>query len=172
MRERGSVRRTIAYLAIVGVVAACGFGEALQDYGDPVNLSPDSLAGSWRSGPDPRLITFSEDGTFTAVDLPYEIFHEELPRSFDPLHDKVDGAGTWKFLPSREGLNSAVELTFREIFGKEVRYGGLELQATQYEGHPVWLVFYYVGDGGNDTTSYERCGADCPSLAGALSRAS
>jgi hypothetical protein len=44
-----SMRRALAYGAIAMILAGCALGEVFADYGDPVDLKPQDLVGTWRS---------------------------------------------------------------------------------------------------------------------------
>ena len=48
---------------ILIVAGACAMGEMLTDYGDPVDMRPADLVGTWVSG-KARAIVFDEDATF------------------------------------------------------------------------------------------------------------
>lgn len=155
------MRRLIALLVAAVVAAGCSLGEVLADYGDPVDMRPADLIGTWRSGPH-RVITFAENGGFTAEWLPYDEFADFLPVDFDPAAN-VTGSGTWTLPPPFEnpdGLASRVTLSFRELAGMRSGSGAFELSALR-QGGRVHLVFFYVGPGGNSWTAYEKC-EECP----------
>ncbi|MFI6331921.1 hypothetical protein ACIBBG_26885 [Micromonospora chersina] len=162
---RGRVSRTpltrgLAFTAIVVLAMGCGLGELTADYGDPVTLQASDLVGNWRSG-ERRVIVFHEDRTFAATDLPSEAFHDLLPDTFDPSRDLLDGAGDWTLEPpAKEGVSSAVELTFRQLGGELVAMSGPHPSVLEDNG-VVRLTFFYVGTGGNSWTAYEKCAADC-----------
>lgn len=156
------MRRLIALLLAAVVAAGCSLGEVLADHGDPVDMRPADLVGTWRGGTQ-RVITFAEDGGFTAGWLPYEEFDEFLPVDFDPAAN-VTGSGIWALRPPFEnpdGPASTVALSFHELAGARNGSGAFEHSALR-QGGRVLLFFFYVGPGGNSWTAYERC-ADCPS---------
>ena len=149
------MRRLLVHLMIVLLAGACSIGEALADYGDPVELAPADLVGAWHGGTQ-RLITFAEGGSFDAKNLPYAAFEGLLPAGFDRTRP-VDGSGTWQL----DG--AGVELTFLRLGGDEVNAGGPDLNALRQDG-VVYLVFFYV-DQGNSWTAYRKCTdatAPCP----------
>lgn len=155
------MRKLLCLVLAVIVTAGCALGEILADYGEPVDMRPSDLVGTWRSGPQ-RTMTFHENGTFTANDLPYEYFDPFLPVEFDATLP-VDGAGTWRLEPpleNPEGPRSSVELSI-ELTAKPGRIG-VEMSALRQDDDRIFLYFFYVGSGGNSWTSYERCGSDCP----------
>jgi hypothetical protein len=171
LRNGGAVKRILGYLSVVLVVLGCSFGEELQDPGDPVDMTPSSLAGTWHGGTQ-RFITFQPDGTFSAVNLPVPPFQDAVGRGFDPKHDRLDGAGTWALPDPPVGpsprVHSTVHLSFDHLAGRRVYFDGPDLAALRPGDGNVYLVFFYVGDEGNSTTGYLKCTGDCvvPSPAG------
>jgi hypothetical protein len=146
-------------MAII-VAGGCTLGEIMADYGDPVDMQPSDLVGSWRSGQH-RTITFDEDGTFTAAHLPYEVFDEFLPVGFDPARNII-GSGTWSLEAPDEnpdGPRSTVALSIE--LADKLGVIGVELSALRQDG-TVFLFFFYVGEGGNSWTAYQKCTPDCP----------
>jgi hypothetical protein len=159
------VKRVLAFVAILVVIAGCSIGEALQDPGDPVDMTPSTLAGTWHGGTQ-RFITFREDGTFTAINLPTAPFADYLNSTgFDPGRQRLDGSGTWT-LETLSGQSAqphaSVRLSFDQLAGAPTRYSGPILSALRPEDGKVYLVMFYV-DQGNSWTGYLKCGADCPS---------
>ncbi|GIH07836.1 hypothetical protein Rhe02_59030 [Rhizocola hellebori] len=140
------MRRVLAYTTILIVMSACALGELWADYGDPVDMKPADLIGTWTSGTD-RSIVFGEDGTFTASNLPYEAFDDFVPDDFDPT-SQIDGSGTW-------ALESpgTVALSFLRLAGSDIRSAGPSPNALRQDDI-VYLVFFYVGTGGNSWTAY------------------
>lgn len=150
------MRRVLIYTAVLIVIGACSFGETMADYGDPVDMRPADLVGTWNSGTD-RSIVFSEDGTFTASNLPYEAFDDFVPDEFIP-GSQVDGSGTWTLVSPAtkpDGPASTVALSFQRLAGSKVRSAGPNLSALRQDD-VVYLVFFYVGDGGNSWTAYRK----------------
>ncbi|MFG2058117.1 hypothetical protein ACGFI9_29260 [Micromonospora sp. NPDC048930] len=163
-RPGAPVRRMIALLLAAVVAAGCSLGEVLADYGDPVDLRPADVVGTWRSGPQ-RVITFDDQGGFTAEWLPYDVFDEFLPVGLE-RDANVTGAGTWAVrapFGNPDGPSSRVALTVEELAGTRTGKGSFELTALRQDG-PVRLLFFYVGPGGNSWTAYEKCG-DCAPVA-------
>lgn len=87
--KRGRV--SVAFVAVAVVIAGCSLGEALQDPGDPVDMTTATIAGTWHGGTE-RFITFAEDGTFTALNLPPEMFGTYDDPAEAAGH-RVDGSG-------------------------------------------------------------------------------
>jgi hypothetical protein len=163
--EREAVKRILAYLAVALVIAGCSFGEELQNPGDPVDMTPSSLAGIWHGGTQ-RFITFDENGTFTAVDLPAPPFQDYLNSiHFDPAHSRLDGSGTWTLLGTPNGGSpaprSTVHLRFDHLAGQSTFFDGPDLSALRPDDGKVHLVTFYTGDQDNGTTSYLKCAGDC-----------
>jgi hypothetical protein len=158
------VKRVLTFLAIALVIAACSFGEELRDPGDPVELSPATLAGTWHGGTQ-RFITFDEDGTFSAINLPSPPFQDFLNSvDFDPTRQRLDGSGTWTLRRSggqAAGPLSTVHLSFGNLAGVRTTFDGPDLSALRPGDGKVYLVFFYVGDQGNSTTGYLKCASDC-----------
>ena len=151
------MRRAVAYLAILIVAGACAMGEILADYGDPVDMRPTDLVGTWVSGKS-RAIVFDEDGTFAASDLPYEVFDEFVPNGFDPA-DQLDGSGTWSLetpIGASHGRKSHVHLRFDRLADTSAALGGPDLSALRQDEGVVYLVFFYVGSGGNGWCAYHK----------------
>jgi hypothetical protein len=156
------MKRVLAYLTILIVAAGCGLGEALADYGDPVDMRPADLVGKWHGG-STRSIVFDESGTFSASNLPYAAFDDFVPSDFDPARERLDGSGTWTLEASPQhpdGPKAIVALSYRRLAGQEVAAGGPDLTALRQDG-VVSLVFFYVSDGGNSWTAYQKCTPDC-----------
>ncbi|MGW5670074.1 hypothetical protein [Micromonospora sp. NPDC003776] len=160
-RRGARVRRLIALLLAAVVAAGCSLGEVLADDGDPVDLRAADVVGTWRAGPQ-RVITFDDQGGFTAEWLPYDMFDEFLPIGLD-AGANITGSGTWAVRTpylNPDGPSSHVALTMEELAGLRKGKGSFELTALRQDGR-VRLLFYYVGPGGNSWTAYEKCG-DCP----------
>jgi hypothetical protein len=159
------VKRVLALLAILVVGAGCALGEVLQDPGDPVDLTPSTLAGTWHGGTQ-RFITFKEDGSFSAIDFPATPMRDFLNSiGFDATRDAVDGSGTWTLGGRPEDSSSpqaTVHLVFTQIAGVSSKAGGPDLNALRPGDGKVYLVMSYVGDQGNMTTAYLKCAAECP----------
>ena len=147
------MRRVLLYTVLLVLVGACGLGEALTDYGESVLLKPRGLVGTWQNGTS-RTITFAEDGTFSATDLPHEAFGHMLLEGFDPARDRLDGNGTWEIETARAEASS-VTMHFDEFGGRQTNSNGPELIAKRQEGI-VYLVYYYIGERGNSWTAYHK----------------
>ena len=132
-----------AYLATLLLIAGCTMGELWADQGDPIDLRPGDLTGTWHSTPD-REITFAADGTFTATNLPTEAFS-----NFAIPPGPLDGSGTWSV------DTSEVALVYRLLADTEVRMSGPNLTALR-ENNVDNLYFFYVGAGGNSWTAYQK----------------
>jgi len=159
------VKRVLALLAILVIGAGCSMGEVLQDPGDPVGMTPSTLAGTWHGG-TLRFITFEEDGSFSAINFPATPMQSFLNTiAFDPKRIGFDGSGTWA-LEGKPGDSaspqSTVKLDFTLIEGVSTMAGGPDLLALRPGDGHVYLVLFYVGDQGNMTTGYLKCASDCP----------
>ncbi|MGC5020572.1 hypothetical protein [Micromonospora sp. DT47] len=149
----------LALLAILVLSSGCTLGEILADHGDAVDLQPEALVGTWQSG-HRRTIGFREDGTFVATDLPVEAFDDFLLT--DPFQGRLDGSGRWTITPpAKEGLSSALTLSFDRFAEEPASIGGVKLAVLANHG-VVSLTLSYVGNGGNSWTSYVKCTTDCP----------
>lgn len=152
----------MALLAALVVAAGCSLGEALQDPGDPVDMTPATIAGTWHAGTQ-RFITFDEDGTFTALNLPPDLF-KNPPGAADPAAPPIDASGryTLGFLSNATtGPHASVELNIEHRTGADIVRGSAELTALRPGDGQVYLVFFYVGSQGNMTTGYLKCTSDC-----------
>lgn len=158
------MKRIVAYLAILVVTTACGLGEVLQDAGDPVEMTSASLAGTWHGGTE-RFITFSKDGTFTAINLPSPPFQDFLnSQHFDQAQYRLDGSGTWAIKANTnepDSPHATVHLSFDTLAGGPAGYDGPDLLGLRPSDGKAYLVMYYVGDAGNSSTSYLKCDSDC-----------
>jgi hypothetical protein len=160
------LRRIATALAILVVAGACTFGEILADYGDPVHLQPTDLVGTWISGQRSRAVTFDEDGTFTATDLPAGEFESFLPEGIHP--GRIDGQGSWSIEQPEPGdeaeqLSTGVKLDFNRLAGVEIALAH-SMSPAQQDG-VTYLYFFYVGDGGNSWTRYRKASQKRPSPA-------
>lgn len=145
-----------AFLAALVIAAACSAGEALQDPGDPVDMTTASIAGTWHAGTE-RFITFGQDGTFTALNLPPDLF-DPPPGPPGPPAPPSDAAGRYTLghqSSATSGPHSTVKLSLDQPTGS------VELLALRPGDGQVYLVFFYVGQQGNMTTGYLRCTTDC-----------
>jgi hypothetical protein len=162
--EWNAVKGVLAFLVILVVAAACSFGEELQNPGDPVGMTSSTLTGTWHGGTQ-RFITFRADGSFSATNLPTPPFQDFLSSiGFDSSRQRVDGSGTWALERSRGqsvGPQSTVHLRFAELAGVPTTFDGPDLSALRPGDGKVYLVFFYVGDQGNSSTGYLKCGSDC-----------
>lgn len=157
------MKRVLAYLAIAVVLAGCSLGESLQDPGDHVDMTASTLAGTWHGGTE-RFITFQEDGTFTAINVPNPPIQDFLNSiGFDPARDRADGSGTWT-LKALSGESAAphatVHLRFRQLAGAPATFDGPDLEALRPTDGNVYLVVFYV-DEGDSWTGYLKCASDC-----------
>ncbi|GHJ45963.1 hypothetical protein Cs7R123_33050 [Catellatospora sp. TT07R-123] len=127
-------------------------GGALADYGDPADLRPADLVGTW-SNVDGGNLVFTADGRFTAVKLPYERFRDFLSHDFA---GQVDGSGTWKLRSSQTGgpMNK-VDLDFGQLADEPEARVGDSVDALVQDGK-TYLVFFFVGDGGNSWRAYAK----------------
>ena len=163
--RRGSVSAALLVALVVG--AACSIGEALQDPGDPVDMTTETITGTWHAGTE-RFITFGADGTFTALNLPPGLFDTS---SSGASAEPIDASGRYTLAyqsRATAGPHAAVRLTIDEHTRADLRIGGAELSALRPGDGQVYLVFFYVGDQGNMTTGYLRCTDTCqpPARAG------
>lgn len=158
------MKRILAYLAIALVIVGCSFGGELQSAGDPQDMTPSSLAGTWREGTD-RYFTFNEDGTFAAIDLPPAPFKDDLKSmGVDPAHSRIDGSGTWTLLADPNAGSppprSVVDLRFDHLAGQATFFSGPYLNAVRAGDGKVYLVFFYLGR--DDATAvYLKCAGSC-----------
>jgi hypothetical protein len=152
----------MALLAVLVVAAGCALGEALQDPGDPVDMTTATIAGTWHAGTQ-RFITFNDNGTFTALNLPADMFEDSLG-SPDPAAPPIDASGryTLGFLSNATaGPHAIVELSIEHHTRADIVRGSAELDALRPGDGQVYLVFFYVGSQGNMTTGYLKCTSDC-----------
>ncbi|MEV6930196.1 hypothetical protein AB0M46_37730 [Dactylosporangium sp. NPDC051485] len=158
--KRGLV--SVAFLALLAVTLGCSIGEALQDPGDPVDMTTATIAGTWHAG-TARFITFNEDGTFTALNLPHELF-EDYPTSPDPAAPPIDAAGRYTLnrgSNATDGPHADVKLAIDEHTKADEHLGSVTMNALRPGDGQVYLVFFYSGSGGNSWTGYLKCAADC-----------
>ncbi|GAA2332072.1 hypothetical protein [Dactylosporangium salmoneum] len=158
--KRGLVSATL--VAALVVTLGCSIGEALQDPGDPVDMTTANIAGTWHAGTE-RFITFAEDGTFTALNLPRELF-EDYPTSPDPGAAPIDAAGRYTLdrgSTASEGPHSDVKLTIDEHTKADDHLGSVTMNALRPGDGQAYLVFFYTGSGGNSWTGYLKCAEDC-----------
>jgi len=102
------VRRFLFALVTVVLLSGCGPADSLDptapDNGIP--LTSATLAGTWQDARHDATFSFAADGTFTATNLPYQLYlngsQTALP-GFDPAHDRIDDHGTWTLTTSFPG---------------------------------------------------------------------
>lgn len=156
------MKRIHVYLGILVMLSACALGEVLQDPGDQVDMTPSTLAGTWHGGTE-RFITFQEDGSFSAVNLPIPPF-QEFVNSHQLGPAPLDGSGTWTLERSSgesTGPRATVHLSFEYLAGIPARFDGPDLDALRPGDGKVYLVVFYVDDQGNSWTGYLKCASDC-----------
>jgi len=149
------VKRSLALLAVLVVTAGCTLGESLQNPGESVDMTTATIAGTWHGGTQ-RFVTFAEDGTFTALNLPPDMF-EKTGNSPDPAAPPIDASGRY----SLGSPTASVVLTFEHQTEADVMLGSTTMDAFRHDDGKVYLVFSYVGSLGNMTTSYLKCASDC-----------
>lgn len=152
----GRMARILTMTVLAITLLGCALGEILADYGDPVELTEEQLVGVWRSGDTDHLLEFRADGTFTANGLPYDEFDFAVPDTFDP-RTPLDGSGTWRLSGAK------VVLEFEVLGGAESRMADYEVDVRKFDDTPILLIIWYVGDGGNEWTSWAKCAESCPS---------
>jgi hypothetical protein len=170
-------RTTVLTLAVVALgaclmaLSGC-FVPAMPAEDNRADMTAEDLVGVWRDSSGTRVLVFEEGGDFAADGLPYEMFdgfRNVLPDSADSKHDQLTGSGWWSLEPSHvdlDGPASYVALHFRKVADR-VTSGVIRIRAER-AGESIVLA-YYVGDPDLDSRIvYERCKADCPSLAPAV----
>jgi hypothetical protein len=149
---------------ILAVLAGgCALGEILADYGEPVDLRSADVVGTWQSGTTDsgtsRSIVFTDDGDFTATNLP----RAAVAFLVDGRGvGRVDGSGTWTLAANTSGdVQASVALSFDRLADVDVASSGPDLSALRQDNGAIYLFFFYV-DQGNSWTSYQKCAPDCP----------
>ncbi|MFD1374122.1 hypothetical protein [Actinoplanes sichuanensis] len=145
--KRRRAARLAAALAVLVMLSGCGMCDLLVDYGDPVDLRDSAVVGTWRLDPD-RAFLFADDGTFTATGLPFELFDDVVPTTFDPARETIDGSGTWRLESPTDGprnVRSTVRLDFDVIVGAPVDVRGPDLDARRHDDGVDRLFFFYSG---------------------------
>ncbi|MBV1849607.1 hypothetical protein [Catellatospora tritici] len=146
------MRRILALVAALVIGGGCTLGELTADYGEPADLRPADLVGTW-SNADGGDLVFTADGKFTATKLPYEAFKNFLPDGFT---GQVDGGGTWELRSARSGgPDSVVGLDFGPLAGQADARLGQSVDALVQDGK-TYLVFFFVGAGGNSWHAYGK----------------
>jgi len=115
------VRRFLFALVTVVLLSGCGPVDSLDptapDNGIP--LTPATLAGTWQDARHDATFSFAADGTFTATNLPYQLYlngsQTALP-GFDPAHDRIDDHGTWTLTTSFPGESPPTRLVLVKLF--------------------------------------------------------
>jgi hypothetical protein len=150
------MRRLVPLLAVVFFVSACGL---LSQSRAPV-LGDDDVTGTWHTSSG-AVLTFRADGTFDATDLPYQLFtgfgKPVLPDGFDPQHDQLPAAGSWKVdhNPAKTaGPRTHVVLHVFQLAG---RPQGIEVAMVGRERDGHLELYFFVGDpDSNDLVVYQK----------------
>ncbi|WP_433363625.1 hypothetical protein ACQPZX_32480 [Actinoplanes sp. CA-142083] len=152
------MRRWAAALAAVLLLTGCS---SLAPAGDKrAEVSQSQLGGTWQATGG-GVISFTEDGTFLASDLPHQMFDgftNVLPPDYRPGRDKLRAAGSWELragLGDPDGPKNHVYLHVRELFGHEAA-GGTDLEAEQGKDGVV-LTYYAVDPDLNQRITWTKC---------------
>jgi hypothetical protein len=140
------MRRILAYAVILIVAGACTLGEIMTDYGDPADMSPADLAGTWHGGAQ-RWIIFKDDETFIAKELPYEAVSSFVPKGFDPSSQMLNGSGTWSLEAPDNASHerkSSVRLSFERLADTDNRFG-YSMDALRQDDGVVSLFLFHGG---------------------------
>lgn len=112
-------------------------------------------------------MSFADDGSFTATDLPHQMFDDfsgVLPAGYQAGRDKLPGSGRWELqAPSVDpgGPKNHLYLHVRRLSDHEVATGG-DLRAENGENGVV-LAFYIGDPDANQKIIYTKC-PDSPSV--------
>lgn len=160
------MRRLAALVLAVLVLAGCSSLDSLVK-DDRVDLSQAEVLGSWREAATGGIVSFADDGSFTATDLPHQMFDDfsgVLPAGYQAGRDKLPGSGRWELqAPSVDpgGPKNHLYLHVRRLSDHEVATGG-DLRAENGENGVV-LAFYIGDPDANQKIIYTRC-PDSPSV--------
>ena len=87
------IRRLAALVLAVLVLAGCSSLDSLVE-DDRVDLSQAEVLGRWRQAASGGVVSFADDGSFTATDLPHQMFDDfsdVLPAGYQAGRDKLPG---------------------------------------------------------------------------------
>jgi hypothetical protein len=134
--------------------------------GEPVDLTPNDLVGAWHDTEADGMLVFESDGTFTATNLPPEMFWafpEQLPPGFNATRHTLPATGEWEIIApitNPDGLKNSITFRIHFLAGREIR-SSRTLFARRLDGNVI--LNYYVGDPDlNVRIVYERCHSKCP----------
>ena len=104
-----------AALLAVLATAGCGIADAVDPSGGDRNipLTTADVVGTWRNAQFGGTLSFAADGTFSATEVPYEVYlaGHATPAGFDPAHDRLDDRGTWRLVGAYPGDQSSRMVT-------------------------------------------------------------
>jgi hypothetical protein len=165
-------RRTVALLAVLVVLAGCYFGcdpGPLED--TRADLTTSDVVGDWVDHVKGGVLTFVDDGAFTATTLPYQLLSSIDPALLPPGFRRTDplpAMGTWQIerpIGQSDGPHSHVRLDIDEIAGQP-KGVGLDLLGQTRDAKII--LFFTIGDpDSNVGVDYQKCDGPCVLPSGA-----
>ena len=163
------MRRLLAYLGVLLVLAGCGLGGALSA-GDGqrtwVDLTPAALVGVWRSDRG-DTIEFTADGEFFGDDVKYMFTDSDLAPDLDLSQDRAIGSGRWHLttpLGDPNGKHAFVGMSFDVVANQPTALEIGKLLARRNDDRIE--LGYNIGDPDlHDVVIYLRCDNSCSHLA-------
>jgi hypothetical protein len=143
-------------LAVVFFVTACGL---LSQSRAPV-LSDEDVTGTWHTSSG-AVLTLRADGTFEATDLPYQLFtgfgKPVLPDGFEPQHDQLPAAGSWKVDHNPAKTAGPRTHVVLHVFQLASRPEGIEIAMVGRERDEHLELYFFIGDpDSNDLVVYQK----------------
>jgi len=110
-------------------------------------------------------ITFADDGTFKATNLPYEMFlgNRSLPPSFDPATDRLDDTGTWQLSEASSDRHVIVRADFPAVPPFTEGHGERLESERRSDGGGALLLLVPYAPRFDDRYLYRKVGTPAPS---------
>jgi hypothetical protein len=165
-------RRTVVLLAVLVILAGCYFGCDPGPVADTrADLTTSDVVGDWVDPVKGGVLTFADDGVFTATTLPYQLLSSINPALLPPGFQRTDplpAVGTWRIarpVGQPDSPHSQVRLPIHEIAGRPKNVE-VALRGEVRDGKTI--LYFTIGDpDSNVRVDYEKCEGPCVLPSGA-----
>ncbi len=159
------MRKIVVGLLVVVLLSACGIGY-VADPGEyrEVDMAPSDLVGTWQNRQREGVLVFREDGSFTAGNVPHEVFDHfvgVLPTGFDKTRDRIDLFGTWTLRGSYTEPDKGRGVRLHGDGSGTIHDKGSHELSAMWQGESIVLMFYFGDPDLNRVYVYEKCVTEC-----------